>query len=301
MDCLVNDSSVRQQFLCKEEVLGVLKELYGLSRSGNVKVYIPHVIPHLTPIAGVRFVDIISGLADYDEKRLLKIWFSKGGPFCADLDVNENPRLTYSFRGADVTNQVIADVARINCHGGNSCMFSFARGGFPAGTLTVVGNANILHDVDNYDVAENVLLSPRLHERDIETWAEFLPFLQRKFPSVDFLEGCVDAISRSPFDIMLVGKFHDLLSVVVQLQKAMDDEDSDAYHDIYAKHFARDGWFSDESKTNKRKFKKDMTFHHQFFPFHGKMLPPFRMHFRWPLEKDVRPIVAYLGPKLTKT
>ncbi len=66
--------------------------------------------------------------------------------------------------------------------------------------------------------------------------------------------------------------------------------------------------FSDSSDTEKRKFRKALTFPHPrdpkkdlFCPWHGKERHGvLRLHFSWPIRFGEPVYIVYIGPKITR-
>ena len=66
--------------------------------------------------------------------------------------------------------------------------------------------------------------------------------------------------------------------------------------------------FSDSSLSEKRKFRKALTFGHPekpggrlFCPWHGKVShQTLRLHFSWPPQAKQPVHIVYAGPKITK-
>lgn len=80
-------------------------------------------------------------------------------------------------------------------------------------------------------------------------------------------------------------------------------------HRIYQNYFTgKQALFSDETDTNKRVFRNELTFPHPeqtganlFCPYHGKERhSTLRLHFSWPIRFGEPVYVVYVGQKIAK-
>lgn len=109
-------------------------------------------------------------------------------------------------------------------------------------------------------------------------------------------------------------RLNNIVGTVINLRDARKNGDAQLiekftrqYNEQYQDMFAhKNSSFSDESDSNKDKYKDDMTFNvamgrSEFCPFHTKFAyNEFRLHFTWPIpDTDYSTYIVHLGPKIT--
>jgi hypothetical protein len=117
-----------------------------------------------------------------------------------------------------------------------------------------------------------------------------------------------------PYDPYIAQRIIGLLGVLQQIavNRLSDGDGSPAVTRLLNLYFVgREAQFSDESETNKRTFRHQMTFTDPldenqllFCSWHGKVRTdlPYRIHFEWPIPKGQSKVkVTYIGPKLTRS
>ena len=119
-------------------------------------------------------------------------------------------------------------------------------------------------------------------------------------------------LKRETFSPSLRDSIAQLLDVLDRFiqNRLPDGSVTAAGNDLLDQFFRRqNAWFSDESDTNKRLFRKEMTFRDPADEsreltcfWHGKIqTPPFRVHFEWPVPAGQQQLkVVYIGPKISK-
>ncbi|MFM0335038.1 hypothetical protein [Paraburkholderia fungorum] len=184
------------------------------------------------------------------------------------------------------------------------------------------GDASIPVILQNFTARAQILADIGLTSIMPTRWKEALEVLSEKYPYVVFCDELKSKLETAAWNSNLydqvdgkLARLNEIVGVAVRLEqarKAPDDEDVEKlateYNRLYQDMFAHeDSPFSDESTTNKRKFRDELTFvctkdgRTEFCPFHTKFsYKTFRLHFTWPLQPgDTQLYVVYLGRKIT--
>jgi hypothetical protein len=144
------------------------------------------------------------------------------------------------------------------------------------------------------------------------TWQEMLSQVRQRLDHLVFSPEIADKLASCPFQSGLSERVTELLEILNSMAVESDDDSSLTPKglEIQQENFVgKNASFSDESETNKRQFRSDLTFRDPedsakrlFCPWHGKISQEqFRVHFEWPRPKGQRKIkVVYIGPKITK-
>jgi hypothetical protein len=122
----------------------------------------------------------------------------------------------------------------------------------------------------------------------------------------------MNSLLPTPFSQLVTKRIFELLDILNRLviESDLNGQLSETGRNLLQQHFSGDkAWFTDESSTNKRNFKQEMTFSDPidnskkiFCSWHGKIkTPQVRVHFEWPRPNNQKKIkVVYIGPKITK-
>jgi hypothetical protein len=148
--------------------------------------------------------------------------------------------------------------------------------------------------------------------RQSESWEELGLQCKSVFTGLVFAENAFLPLRGHPFVHGAATQIRALLHVLDRFKSCFSDsgERTAEGHRIYQDYFTgENGSFSDSSDSEKRRFKRDLTFDHPenqddtiFCPYHGKVRTQvLRIHFSWPVRADEPLYVVYVGPKLTKT
>ncbi len=253
-----------------------------------------------------------------DMKRLFFGWVSKASSF-VENDKQDEPDNYFEFEGEDVTYSGLGEAARrVRVHD-PSGVFSFTGGriNFERTPLTVLhglpedpfGKISI---PNTWDVQK---LESCLNERRApQSWEELIEFCQERFNHLEISDDILKtALSRETFSGIISNRIESRLNVLQEImsdRRVSDGGMTDAANELWKKHSqGRKAWFSDESESNKRKFKQKLTFKDPsdpseslFCPWHGKISrETFRIHFEWPVPLgQVRLKVLYIGRKITR-
>ena len=165
--------------------------------------------------------------------------------------------------------------------------------------------------VENWCNASDLELALRQVAPRIRSWKKLQDIAILRYSKLTFSETCFDGLIGVPFVKRSADQILSLLDVLDRLATGFDHhgrwtvEARKTYQDYFTGDRA---WFSDSSDTEKRKFRRALTFRDPTDPnsevicgWHGKerhsML---RLHFSWPIRQSIPVSIVYVGPKLTK-
>jgi len=144
------------------------------------------------------------------------------------------------------------------------------------------------------------------------SWVQLLEGVRQTFRSLLISDDVDGRLKSCPFSSSLAKEVHDLLCIleeIAQHRKQNGSLDIEGLRIRQQYFVGNNAAFSDESDTNKRTFRSELTFPHPrresetiFAGWHGKVnQEQFRVHFEWPIPEDQEKIIiVYIGPKLTK-
>jgi hypothetical protein len=144
-----------------------------------------------------------------------------------------------------------------------------------------------------------------------QSWRGLERYLRQKHSEFNFSDTAFRGLDGCPYSAGIAARLRELFRMLASLCREHDGEGirSERGHRIYEELFTGDkSWFSDSSDTEKKNFRKDLTFPDPaggpglFCPFHGKLRGglQIRVHFTWPIAAARKLTIVYLGPKLTK-
>lgn len=315
----INDSSLQGQFETKEAFVS------NLGKVASVRFRLGEKQPRLfcarqiwqRPATVQMNVHEAVQKSRSDEKRLILLWVTKFGPFIED-ERQEEQEGAFEFKGENVTNSGLGEAARRERTGDSSGVFSFVGGpiDFEQTPLTVLHvlpeNREAVSVSNLWDVRE---LESRLREsRVARDWPELIAICQERFDRLEISDDIPGiALNRETFCRTVAESIQLRLAVLQQVMSGRSISDgkmTDDAHKLWQKHSQGDrAWFSDESGSNKEKFKEDLTFNDPSNPseslrcyWHGKINQrTFRIHFQWPVPPgQARLKVLYIGRKITR-
>lgn len=241
-------------------------------------------------------------------------WLTKNGPFWDD-DRQLNSDDYFECLGQDVTDQGLGEAARCQLAGKESISVSFFNGNFdytpvaivhglPEEPLATASVQNIWDFSKLQNSALAVIPLPR-------NWHQMLEQAQIRFNKLTFSPQCLDELTMQPFSAYVVERVFELLRVLNEFMQCRNDDGTytDRNQELIDQHFSgKKAWFTDESVTNQRDFKNEMSFpdfehpgEKVFCSWHGKIkTPQYRIHFEWPTKSSSVLRIFYIGPKITK-
>ncbi|NMM13369.1 MAG: hypothetical protein HHJ17_07510 [Rhodoferax sp.] len=317
MTWYVNDSSLSGQYIDATAFLVDLKALMQARRrlpELEQKLFCSREL-HTRPVTPTMdFREAVKSQPSNIPVRLVLAWLTKYGPFWEDIrEFNQDDY--FELNGADVTDLGIGEAARSQLAGRHASSFSFAGGGFdytpidvehglPEAPLGTVHVPNIW-DTNTLCQSTHAIVPAPVN------WVQMLEQAQGRFDNLVFSPQSVDSLRKEPFSNYVVERVFALLTVLQEFVSCLNEDGSHSArnHELIAKHFAgAKAWFTDESETNKKAFRDEMSFpqqnhegEHVFCSWHGKIkTPQYRIHFQWPLPLRSKLRVFYIGPKITK-
>jgi hypothetical protein len=258
--------------------------------------------------------EAIRASGDKNYIRLALGWLGKSGPFW-ESERYPNPEDYFQYDGTDVTDQGLGEAARRIIAEVDSGTFSFldAEARFSRSPLIVIQglDENPLARIEVRNFWTIAALED-VFDTAPESWKEMLEQADSRFDRLDISPDVIGNLERQPFNRGISSRVGALLSVLNRLARESHEDQSFTRigMEILQSHFVgQKAPFSDESETNKRAFKGEMTFRDPrsgasiFCPWHGKIkINQFRIHFEWPRPKGQTAIrVFYIGPKITVT
>lgn len=263
------------------------------------------------------FQSIVLAYRDKVLKQRVLHWLGKAGPFWEDDRAAADEDL-FHFAGTDVTLQGLGEAARRRLLGANDAVYSLPGAGNGCDNNPLVVAQGLLEakitdvEVPNHLSIESMQDAAIRALRKPKSWTEMLAAVGQAFDSVSLSDDIAEVLRPHPFSANVAERVMELVGILDRLAKSRDQrrEFTEASHAIVANFFAGGrARFTDESTTNKREYREEMTFpdpdtpgERIFCPFHGKInQPAYRIHIRWPLEaRHEKVAVLYIGPKITK-
>lgn len=252
-----------------------------------------------------------------DERALLLGWITNSGPFLDD-DRQEEELDLFSFEGVDVTDQGLGEAARRLKHGFDARTYSFlgnVKHEFDKTPLSVIHGLEEepFHEFvinNDWTIAQLVEAAQNL-PGEPKSWTELLELCVDQYDGLLFGEQILDTLARHPYQPYLAERILRLLGILQEIVQHMDCDGNldEVGRELRQTYFVgRRALFSDESVTNKRTFRGQMTFvdpgdSSELITcfWHGKIsTPTFRIHFEWPARAGEKLKVPYIGPKISK-
>ena len=319
MDLLVNDLSVHEQFHDLAGFRGALTRLMAMraaaKRLGR-DIHCHRTFLVTAPLPGIPLQQAIGNLGVESERRAVMVWLTRSGPFRDDVRQHgEDDWLECD--GDIVTDTAAGEAAFRTLHGVECGLVSVSPSDWLVTPLEVTwvreaeGLDNRNAAVRNWWDAETLDDALKRHVLPVGSWDDLREASRERFASLSFAEDCFAPLAELPFSKSAADRFVVLLDVLDRFARAFDDggaRDAEG-HRIYRDHFTGErALFSDSSDTEKRQFRRGLTFGHPadpasslFCPWHGKVSHlTLRLHFSWPVEAGKPIYVVYAGPKITK-
>lgn len=318
MNWFVHDDSIDSQFSTPQEFLAHLESLLRLRIAMPVireRLRCSRSIGERLATPTVTFRQILISCPNPTLRRLALDWIDSRGPFL-DEAAQTVPDNYFEWTGIDVTNGGAGEAARRILNGLDAATYSFGGASADYSPLSVDhgvdGDRLGIIPVENLWQLPSLQLAGLAAIATVSNWEQALAYFRAKFPGLLFGDNLIYFLRRETFTVNLV---ENILSKLGKLQEFVDSRKADGTNSplteqLISDHFCGDkAWFTDESDTNKSKFKEQLTFIDPldgkatiFCPFHGKIkTPQYRIHFPWPLlPGDARLRIVYIGPKITK-
>lgn len=312
MQLLVNELSLDGQFQSPDSFLESLKALMAcrdVSKCLGYEVYCSRSIIHRSVTRMLFFKQVVH---TGDLARKVRIWLDRDGPFW-DEPPEHNPDEWYECQGQVVTETSLGEVCYKVSRNVEAALISFDPSDFLLNPLLVVwrqcDEQTDTIGIDNFWNHEDVRSFLERYRPFPTSWTLLLEQAKADFSHLTFLDSVLDAVASEPFSMIIAQRTLHLLDVLNRLKGSFDSDGAltPAGHELLQNFFhGEKAAFSDESDSNKRKFRQDLTFRTPdggeiFCPFHGKISSRYyRIHHSWPIQHDEPLSIAYIGPKITK-
>lgn len=247
-----------------------------------------------------------------DEKRSILQWLTRQGPFWEDV-AQHSPDLWMTCGEEIVTDTAIGEAAFCIAQDISRGLVSFAPSRWQVSPIRVkiVSETETDVSVPNYWRSPELRADLQAAKPPISSWGQLETESRAMFQRLVFSTDCFSYLDGQPFAPSAAARIHSLLGVLDRLTGLVDasGQRTSEGRQLYQKHFTGDrAWFSDSSDSEKREFRRELTFPNPrgtgkplFCTWHGKVnRPPFRIHFDWPERPGASLYVAYIGLKITR-
>ena len=319
MELLANGLSVHEQFHDMEtfrEAFSRVMIMRSTARRYGWELLCHRNLLIGNPMPGVTMHQAIMGFPLESERRAAMAWLTRAGPFWDDMR-RHGAGDWLECRDDIVTDTAVGESAFRTLHGVDCGLISFSPSDWNFTPVEVTWCREAEGLESRNAVLENwwnaAALEDALQDRapPIGSWGELREACVHRFESLTFAEDCFEPLAGVPFAKSAAERFVVLLNILDGLSRERDETGArtEEGHRIYRDHFTGDrGLFSDSSDSEKRDFRRELTFAHPeasegslFCTWHGKVSHlTLRLHFSWPVEAGGPVYVVYAGPKITR-
>ena len=318
MDFFVNDLSLHGQFIDHAGFRRSLQEVLQCRTCATTyghTMKVPRAILGRPVLASQSFRQVVQATGDRNFIMFIMAWLDKHGPFVED-ELLRNPNEYLDINdGTVVSEEAIGEAATRHFQGLSAGLVSFAPSTFQRSPVEVHWHRHssdpVTCEIPNYWNAQELDHYLEGQQRDPATWKEFIAQLPARFPHLTFLPGLENHLAGDPFSLYVVERTFVLLGVLNELKTCFDVDGhrtarGEELMDNYVRRDRARISDSSEQEKNDPRLRAAMTFRdpsgEELVCFwHGKIqTPPYRIHFSYPIQKDVPLYIAYIGDKLTK-
>lgn len=270
----------------------------------------------IEPIPDVTMHRALNGLSK-DKKRNAMFWLTRGGPFLEDFRRHDSDDYLECHDDI-VTDSAVGEAAFRKLNGLDSELISATPSSWDYDPVTVTWRRapeelddrtielSNWRDIESLEGALQKLPTP------VKSWNDLELISVKRFKRLSFAEDSFDFLKNgTPFVHSAAHRTLVLFGVLDRFAGAFNDNGERTLEgqQLYQDYFTGDrAWFSDSSETEKRNFRRELTFFHledrnarQLFTWHGKVNHSvMRFHFSWPVRHREPVFIVYVGPKLTK-
>lgn len=320
LDIFANELSFDRRFHDTADFIAAFSRIMAMraiaARFG-FKVHCSRRLLEIEPVQGVSMYKALNRLSK-DKKLSAKLWLDREGPFLEDIRRHDSD--DYLECGDDVvTDFSVGEAAFRKLNGLDSGLISAKTKNWDYHPVIVTWRraSEELDDptveISNWRDIESLERALKNLESPVQSWNDLKLKSLTCFEHLSFAENSFDfLINGPPFSRSAANRMLVLFTILDRFANEFTDDGARTPegHKLYQDYFTGDqAYFSDSSRTEKRNFRRELTFVHpadrntrQQFTWHGKINHPvMRFHFSWPVRHREPVYVVYVGPKLTKT
>lgn len=318
MELFFNDLSVHKQFheiTSFRDALARLMAMREVAKEFGREVYSHRALLTREAMPGVPMQKTLGRLSR-NERRAVMIWLTRGGPFWEDIRDHSGDDYL-EVRDDVVTESAVGEAAYRTLHDVECSLVSFTPSDWDYSPIEVIWRReaeqldNRCATLENWRDACKLKAKLKDLEPPIQSWGNLRSAATNRYSRLTFADDCFEPLEGVPFAKGAAERILFLLGILDRFARAFDADGkrTSEGRQIRQDHFTGDrASFSDSSDSEKRNFRKELTFRHPndsqdslFCPWHGKVSHmTLRVHFSWPIQAGEPVYVVYAGPKLTK-
>ncbi len=319
----LNELSLHDQFHDRSDFLQAIKTVLSCREILNTYAFSLHcsriALKNRPVMGGVQFSNAIGNLANPELRRIIWRWVDQEGPFWDNGQEHSPDEFFYVGPGQEVVTDTALAEASFHAQAQNpgdsyTSVISFAPSvSYNISPIIVFwyrseNQTDEIHLPNHWLEHSLIELLPQL-QPPLDSWNQMMERAQAQYGNLIFLPGFMETLNRQPFSSTVANQALRLFSIIHELKNCFDATGTRTSrgHEIINDYFTGvNAKFSDESETNKQRFRRELTFRTPdgkivFCPYHGKISHQYyRLHFSWPITKDDPLYIAYIGPKITK-
>ena len=328
MEFFLNELSLHGQFDSIEKFKGSLDEILEcrkIVQKSGFRLYCSN-LQGIEIRKGLNFQKAIQKLSrnNKDYLRQIMSWLSKDGLFrVEDREHSEDDYILIIKKGENdeekeevITGSSLAEAAWRRLNGTDTFSVSFAPSSYDFSPLKIqyckTDTERQEIEIENFWKSTDLNNFLQENTPGPESWEEMLKRSVNEFSLLQFSPAIITILKTEPFSKGIAERILELLKILNTLILETNDKGkrTEAGLELYNNYFKGDkAIFTDESNTNKEKFKRKLTFpdpeNHGseiFCPWHGKIRfgKQYRIHFERPPQQNAPLYIAYIGPKITK-
>ena len=310
VDLILNELSIDEQFYDVASfrvAIDRVMRMRSTARKFGREVYCRRTTVNRMANPTTSFLQMIFRTFSDHEISAIRGWLTKHGPFSEEHD----PNCWFDCNGELVSDSALAEAAY--------CLFagiekrgvvSLIPSNWEYSPLLVTlgeGFPQSIIELDNFWDPVKLEAALQVTEPPVKSWFELEEVCRRRFQKLIFSEDSFRDMDGRPFAIASANRIASRLDVLDRLVGLSGLQTLEG-RQLYGQHFIGDrAWFSDSSDTEKRTFRRALTFQNPmdksqelFCTWHGKInTPPYRIHFSWPITPSGQIYVVYIGWKIT--
>jgi hypothetical protein len=321
LNLLINERSLHRQFNTLSDFamsIDIIMKMRGLAHQYGKDFYCYRGLARAQVTSQHSMQQAVQSL-ELNGRRAVMSWLNNQGPFWDDERVhNADDYFCQGDDGEIVTDSAIGEAAFCqNQLGLDRHLVSFSPSDWEFNPLVV----NWIRsdepperiEIPNYWEIVSFENAVRSAPEPITSWNQLEVACRGRCHRLFFSTTCFEGLVGIPFQMATCERIRMQLEILDSFKGCFDGNGhrTTEGHTLQKLRFTGDkGWFSDSSDSEKREFKKELTFSHPevpdktlFCPWHGKVKThqmPIRIHFSWPVRAEESLYVVHIGDKLTK-